>query len=143
MRSSPLLLPFLVLLVLLLSSLSSNHQVRALPAGFEDEGVVAMNAVVDIAFAGNMILAVTKRGLLYTYDLDDPNADKEEALDLSGRICDNGERGYVQSYYELTACEKEQRLDYTWARALAALFKNQQRSNVLTPLLSCFLLHSF
>jgi len=96
MRSPSPRLPFLLLLVLLLSL--SSFQVRALPAGFEDEGVVAMNAVVDIAFAGNMILAVTKPGLLYTFDLDDPNADKEVALDLSGRICDNGERGYVLSY---------------------------------------------
>jgi len=65
----------------------------ALPAGFEDENVVAINGVVDMAFADNMLLAVTKTGTVYTFDLADPNADRQMAADLEDRVCTNGERG--------------------------------------------------
>ena len=70
-----------------------SHAAGALPAGFEDEGVVRIHNAVDIAFVGSMMLAVTKSGMLYSFDLADPNADIKKALDLTGRICDNGERG--------------------------------------------------
>jgi hypothetical protein len=70
--------------------------VVALPAGFEDEEVVQMTGAVDIAFVGNRLLAITDKGDLYTADLEDfsdfPH-DKELALSLRDRICENGERG--------------------------------------------------
>jgi len=67
--------------------------VNALPPGFEDENVVHIDQVVDMAFAGNVMLAVAKPGVLYTFDLEDPNADRQVAADLSERVCSNGERG--------------------------------------------------
>ena len=68
-----------------------------LPAGFEDEGVSRIPDVVDLAFApagsNTMMLAVTKAGILYSFDLTDSQAENREALDLRDRVCDNGERG--------------------------------------------------
>lgn len=70
-----------------------------LPAGFEDEGVVRIPGAVDITFLTNnddvSMLTVTKEGLVYTYDLTTNNAKGVVALDLTKRICSNGERGYV------------------------------------------------
>jgi len=55
-----------------------------------------MNQVVDLDFApGNMLLAVTKDGQLYRFDVSDDNADRELVWDLSDRVCSNGERGCV------------------------------------------------
>lgn len=69
--------------------------VVALPAGFEDEELVQMTSAVDIAFVDNMLLAITDKGKVYTVDLEDDDPEKKEALDLTERICHNGERGYV------------------------------------------------
>jgi len=71
------------------------QQVAAvLPAGFNDEGVARVVGVVDIAFAGNdNLLAVTKPGVLYRIDMTDPDTSEQEVLDITERICDNGERG--------------------------------------------------
>ena len=71
-------------------------RVRGLPAGFEDEAVVQMNQVVDIAFAGNIMLAVTKDGKLNSFDLADPEATSHLAADFTDLVCTNGERGYVR-----------------------------------------------
>lgn len=90
--------PFLQLFrlsVVGLSLLFPNERVSGLPAGFEDENVVQMNQVVDMAFAGNIMLAVTKDGKLYSYDLADTDGESKLAADLTDRICSNGERGYV------------------------------------------------
>lgn len=75
--------------------LPTMRRVSGLPAGFEDENVVQMNEVVDMAFAGNIMLAVTKDGKLYSFDLADADAESKLAADLTDRICSNGERGYV------------------------------------------------
>jgi len=83
--------PFLLLLLCCLLLIGTAW--AALPAGFEDEGVERIRGVVDIAFAGNIMLAVTKPGILYTLNLNNPDADSQEALNLSDRVCDNGERG--------------------------------------------------
>ena len=82
-----------------LSLLSPHMRVIGLPAGFEDEDVVQINQVVDMAFAGNIMLAVTKDGKLYSYDLEDANGESKLAADLTARVCSNGERGYVH-YFE-------------------------------------------
>ena len=78
---------FLLLVVHLLPTAT------ALPAGFEDENVVKVSEVVDVAFAGNVLLAVAKPGYLYTLDLEDPNAERVTAADLTSLVCSNGERG--------------------------------------------------
>ena len=65
----------------------------ALPPGFEDETVVPINEVVDIAFSGNIMLAVAKNGYLYTFDLENADAERQLAADLTDRVCSNGERG--------------------------------------------------
>lgn len=83
----------------------SRHTVAALPSGFEDEKVVHINQVVDMAFVHNTMLAVAKQGILYTFDLEDPNAEKEVAADLTDRVCDNGERGCVSRRMNLL-CSK-------------------------------------
>jgi len=83
------------MLQFLLVLLVSRHTVSALPPGFEDESVVHIDQVVDMAFAGNVMLAVAKPGLLYTFDLENPNADKKTAADIRDRVCTNGERGCV------------------------------------------------
>jgi len=82
------------LLLVLLVSCTLHQAAAVLPAGFEDEGVVRLTANVDIAFAGNMMLAVTKIGELHRFDLEDPDATETTLmLDISARVCDNGERG--------------------------------------------------
>ena len=77
--------------------ISNNHDVvvHGLPAGFTDETVLPMNQIVDIAFAGTIMLAVTKVGKLYSYDLEDPHAASHLAADFTNRLCINGEHGYV------------------------------------------------
>ena len=70
--------------------------VVALPAGFIDEAVVRINEVVDMAFVGHVMLAVTKAGTVHRFNVSDPNAvEAVEILDLTDRLCENGERGYV------------------------------------------------
>jgi len=97
-RIVPLLrmLRLFVIAILICSTTTRTIVVLALPAGFEDENVVAINQVVDMAFADNFLLAVSKDGRLYTYDLADPNAQSKQAADLTDRVCTNGERGYVR-----------------------------------------------
>ena len=94
--------------VVLLLLLVLHHRlpaVRALPPGFEDESVVHMNQVVDLDFApGNMMLAVTKDGKLYRFDVSDDNADRELMWDLSDRVCSNGERGCVRCVAWIVHC---------------------------------------
>jgi len=68
-------------------SIFSTSAVSALPAGFEDEAVVDVSSVVDIAFAGNMLLVVSNRGILFRYDLEDPDAKEEVALDITSKVC--------------------------------------------------------
>jgi len=85
----------LVLFVLLLLLRAPSCTVLALPAGFEDEELVQMTSAVDIAFVENMLLAITDKGIVYTVDLEDDDPQKRDALDLTERICHNGERGYV------------------------------------------------
>jgi len=71
-------------------------QATALPPGFEDEGIFRVTAPVDIAFVDTFILLVASdTGTLFSFDLEDPNAQPNLALDLSDRVCTNGERGYV------------------------------------------------
>lgn len=83
---------FFILLVLVECALPQVCAI--LPAGFVDEGVARINSVVDLTFADtNNMLAVTKTGVLYRIDMTDPDAKKQEVLDISERICDNGERG--------------------------------------------------
>ena len=70
--------------------------VVALPAGFIDEAVVRINEVVDMAFVGHVMLAVTKAGTVHRFNVSDPNVvEAVEILDLTDRLCENGERGYV------------------------------------------------
>jgi len=71
-------------------------QTAALPPGFEDEGILHVTDPVDVAFVDTFtMLIVTKGGTLFSFDLEDPDATKKLALDLSDRVCTNGERGYV------------------------------------------------
>jgi len=96
MQASDLLTTRLWLLLSILMMRALYHAPAALPAGFEDEGVTRIPDTVDIAFAGNVMLAVTKAGILYSFDLDDPSTESpRKALDLRDHVCDNGERGYV------------------------------------------------
>lgn len=90
---------YIVVIVTVLVLNLAVDEVAALPSGFEDEGVVSMNGVVDVAFVGTMMLGVTKPGVVYVYDLADPDAKIQLAVDLTTRICDNGERGYVLFCY--------------------------------------------
>lgn len=48
--------------------------VAAIPAGFIDENVVRINEVVDLAFVGHMMLAVSKQGTVHRFNVSDPNA---------------------------------------------------------------------
>lgn len=65
-----------------------------LPAGFVDEDVVRISGVVDMAFVGTQMLAVTKEGTVHRFDVGDPTAvDGVEILNIRDRICLNGERG--------------------------------------------------
>jgi len=95
MRRSKFHAFFIVLWVCL-----SGYQrtVSALPPGFEDEDVVHINQVVDMAFVGNIMVAVAKSGKVYTFDVEDPNAEKQLAADITDRVCTNGERGYVYRF---------------------------------------------
>jgi len=93
-RPSGLLTARLWLLLSILTMRALYHAPAALPAGFEDEGVSRIPDAVDIAFAGNIMLAVTKAGILYSFDLDNPSTESpREAFDLRDHVCDNGERG--------------------------------------------------
>lgn len=95
-RAPGLLTARLLLLLSILTMRALYHAPVALPAGFEDEGVTRIPDAVDIAFAGNIMLAVTKAGILYSFDLDNPGTESpQQALDLRDSVCDNGERGYV------------------------------------------------
>lgn len=48
-----------------------------------------------MAFVGNIMVAAAKGGKVYTFDVEDPNAEKQLAADMTDRVCTNGERGYV------------------------------------------------
>ena len=96
MRRSSIQLPTTrrrFLLLLLVGQFLSPYSTQALPAGFVDEGVARISGVVDIAFAGTDLLSVTKPGQLYRLDLLNEGSGSQLVIDLTDRICDNGERG--------------------------------------------------
>lgn len=64
-------------------------EAAALPAGFEDEGLLDLEKPVDFAFAppstdSKIMFLVTKRGYLHTYDLE--SGEEQVALDMSGYV---------------------------------------------------------
>jgi len=82
---------FSILVVIFGSCIS---HASALPPGFEDEGLFRITAPVDIEFLDtSTILAATDYGLLYSYDMSDPDTKPKVVLDLTDRVCTNGERG--------------------------------------------------
>ena len=72
----------------------------ALPPGFVDEGVGRVPGGTGANFApnvqtgqGHVLFVTTKDGLLYVFDNPDQSGSKRVVMDITDRVCSNGERG--------------------------------------------------
>jgi glucose/arabinose dehydrogenase len=84
-----------VLLILLAGT------VAGLPSGFKEEGVTRINNLSTITFVpkregGSVIFAAAKEGVVHLLANPDTSGEYSMILNLSGRVCSNGERGMHQ-----------------------------------------------